>query len=326
MTDKIDIAPRTRKVSDSAVGEITDKEIHIETKSGTILVDISDTEKCSLWIFGYGSLVWKPNFEYNQQLVGSIQGFKRRFWQGNSYHRGNQKHMARVATLVPKPTNFDNNNNPEANEEYLAKIRDPVNEEEDALDYTTWGVGFKLLGKEQILAAINHLNMRETQLGGYDIVMTEFKPQIEPHDMSDGPIQAMVFMATTQNPIYLGPASSQKISQEICQASGACGTNVEYLLKLCQWQKSYCPKVRDTHLMNLESHCLYIMKELIEQQQNVRCSSPARQPSGTNWLDESWVMSYIYQRRKGSSPKCTCHANETQKPKDFFGPLGLHYV
>lgn len=324
MTDQIDIAPRTRKVSDSAVGEITEKQITIATSSGEITVDISDAEKCDLWIFGYGSLVWKPNFEYNQQLVGSIQGFKRRFWQGNSYHRGNSSRPGRVATLVPKPTT-DLNNNPELR----TKIQDPPGEEEDALDYTTWGVAFQLLGREQILAAINHLNMRETQLGGYDIVMTEFTPQMKDSGENPNPvpsIPSMVFMATTQNPIYLGPSSSMEISKEICQASGACGTNVEYLLKLCQWQKSYVPNVKDTHLTNLETHCLHIMKDVIQEQQNTRCSSPARVSSTTNWLDEQWVMSYIYMRRRGSEGlKCSCHQDHSQNPKDFFGPLGMHY-
>lgn len=324
MTDQIDIAPRTRKVSDSAVGEITDKEITIVTNSGEIVVDISDPENCDLWIFGYGSLVWKPNFEYHKRLVGSIEGFKRRFWQGNSYHRGNSKHMARVATLVPKPT-VDINNNPEK-----SKIQDPPGEEEDLNAYTTWGVAFQLLGRTQILEAINHLNMRETQLGGYDIVMTDFTPQIKDQTESDDKsvkkgIPVMIFMATTQNPIYLGPASSTKIAQEICEASGQCGTNVEYLLKLCQWQKTYCPDVTDTHLTNLETHCLYIMKDVIQEQQNIRTTSPARVSSTTNWLDEQWVMSYIYMRRKGSGLKCTCHQDESQNPKDFFGPLGMHY-
>lgn len=316
----MDIAPRSRKVSDSAVGEITESQITIATNSGEILVDISNPETCSLWIFGYGSLVWKPNFEYNQQLVGSIQGFKRRFWQGNSYHRGNSKHMARVATLVPKPTTDSNNNT-----ELKAKTQDPPGEEQDELDYTTWGVAFELRGKHQILAAINHLNMRETQLGGYDIVMTEFTPQIQDNETEPTSIPSMVFMATTQNPIYLGPASSLQIAKEICDASGTCGTNVEYLLKLCQWQKSYVPKVKDTHLTNLETHCLYIMKDVIQEQLDTRCSSPGRQSSTTNWLDEQWVMSYIHMRRRGSELKCTCHQNEAQDPKDFFGPLGMHY-
>jgi len=320
MTDQMDLAPRSRKISDSAVGEITDKKIMIDTKSETIEIDISDVENCSLWIFGYGSLVWKPNFEYHSQLVGHIKGFKRRFWQGNSYHRGTPENIGRVATLIPQPSLDDNNN-----EVLQQKIRDPEGEEADANEYTTWGVAFQLLGKKQILDAINHLNMRETQLGGYDIVMTNFYPKIDMgDDFSD--TNAMVFMATVENPIYLGPSTSMKISQEICSASGACGTNVEYLLKLCKWQKSYVPDVRDTHLTNLETHCLYLMKDLIEEQQNVRCSSPARQPSSTNWLKESWVVSYIDLRRKGSHIQCSCHQNEAQNPKDFFGKLGPHYM
>lgn len=45
----------------------------------------------SLWIFGYGSLVWKPDFKYKQSKVGYIRGYKRRFWHGDNFHRGNDK-------------------------------------------------------------------------------------------------------------------------------------------------------------------------------------------------------------------------------------------
>lgn len=48
-------------------------------------------EKRSLWIFGYGSLVWKPDFEYKRSKVGYIQGYKRRFWHGDNFHRGNDE-------------------------------------------------------------------------------------------------------------------------------------------------------------------------------------------------------------------------------------------
>lgn len=44
-----------------------------------------------VWIFGYGSLVWRPGFEFTSRKVGFIRGYSRRFWQGDTFHRGSQK-------------------------------------------------------------------------------------------------------------------------------------------------------------------------------------------------------------------------------------------
>lgn len=51
-------------------------------------------EKSSLWIFGYGSLVWKPDFAFKGRKIGYINGYKRRFWHGDDFYRGDKEKVS----------------------------------------------------------------------------------------------------------------------------------------------------------------------------------------------------------------------------------------
>lgn len=57
----------------------------------------------SVWLFGYGSLIYKADFAYIERRPATIHGWSRRLWQGSHDHRGTPEHPGRVATLVAEP-------------------------------------------------------------------------------------------------------------------------------------------------------------------------------------------------------------------------------
>ncbi|XP_028677783.1 glutathione-specific gamma-glutamylcyclotransferase 1 [Erpetoichthys calabaricus] len=184
-------------------------------------------EKSSLWIFGYGSLVWRPDFKYSRSKVGYVNGYSRRFWHGDNFHRGTDQMLGRVVTLV---------------------------EDDDAC---TWGVAYEVRGQE-IEESLKYLNIRENVMGGYETKLIEFKPRGE-----DGSVLALVYIATSDNPIYLGPASSEEIAVQIAVSSGKSGHNIEYLLRLAEFMRLSCPEVHDEHLFAIEAAALSLLSFLI---------------------------------------------------------------
>merc|ERR1711879_259261 len=168
----------------------------------------------SLWVFGYGSLCWRPGFEYGDSVIGHIKGFSRKFWQGNTTHRGTPDKPGRVATLI---------------------------EDHEAV---TYGVAFQLINE----AALDYLNNREVALGGYISHITMFIPR----DPSRMPMPVLLYVATPSNQQWLGQATPEKIANQVLECRGDKGHNVEYVLKLAEWIRDKLPEVQDEHLFRIE--------------------------------------------------------------------------
>ncbi len=54
----------------------------------------------SVWLFGYGSLIFKADFDFLERRPASIANWTRRFWQGSHDHRGTELCPGRVATVI----------------------------------------------------------------------------------------------------------------------------------------------------------------------------------------------------------------------------------
>ena len=60
-------------------------------------------DHAELWLFAYGSMLFKIDFECLEKRPAHILGWDRKFWQGSHDHRGTQSNPGRVVTLVESP-------------------------------------------------------------------------------------------------------------------------------------------------------------------------------------------------------------------------------
>ena len=53
----------------------------------------------SLWVFGYGSLIWDPGFPVAERRIGRVQGWHRSFCMRSIHHRGTVEQPGLVLAL-----------------------------------------------------------------------------------------------------------------------------------------------------------------------------------------------------------------------------------
>ena len=146
-----------------------------------------------VWVFGYGSLIWRPDIAFRERRIARVRGWARRFWQGSHDHRGVPHAPGRVVTLVPDR-----------------------GESCEGMAY--------LVDESVVEATFAGLDYREKN--GYErhAVRLEFR--------AGGACDGVVYIAPAGNPAWLGPAPDADIVAQIRRSTGPSGANIDYLREL----------------------------------------------------------------------------------------------
>lgn len=144
----------------------------------------------ALWVFGYGSLIWRPEFAVAESRIGTVRGFHRRFCLLQRRFRGSPGRPGLV----------------------LALDRGGVCK----------GVAFRLDGADAA-ATLMPVWRREMRGNGYEGRWLRV-------ETAAGPIQAVAFVANRASDRYTGRLAEAAIADRIASGCGHLGPNADYLL------------------------------------------------------------------------------------------------
>lgn len=182
------------------------------------------------WLFGYGSLIWKPPPHYVERVPGYVRGFVRRFWQSSNDHRGTPESPGRVVTLISK--------------EYWLTLDDPHPYGEDDV---TWGVAYRIdptYEKE----VRKYMDFREKN--GYTEMTVDFYPNGQTPT-----VKCSVYIGEPSNEAFVGPQNVERTAQLIATSRGPSGENKEYLFCLHDALQQLHPE-GDRHIEDLTERVL----------------------------------------------------------------------
>ncbi|MPQ58171.1 gamma-glutamylcyclotransferase [Duganella sp. FT27W] len=177
----------------------------------------------SVWLFGYGSLIYKADFPYLQRRPASIANWTRRFWQGSHDHRGTPDAPGRVVTLIEAP---------------------------GAICH-----GMAYLITPEVFA---HLDHREKD--GYLRLATPISFEDEEANNASESVLGLVYIATPDNLAFIGEASERDIAEHIARSAGPSGPNSDYLNHLAHALRELGRD--DPHVFEIERHLVELASRM----------------------------------------------------------------
>ena len=177
------LQPDLRHLTDQY--ELTEDEL--DTTFAAVMDSHHDGE--DLWVFGYGSLMWQPEFPYEERALATVHGYHRSFCVYSHIWRGTRKKPGLVLGL-------DNGG-------------------------SCRGVAYRVRA-EQATKTVEYLIRRE-------MVTRVYIPRWVTARIGPRIVRAHTYTAAHNHVQYAGKLSDETALRHILQGHGRGGTNIEYL-------------------------------------------------------------------------------------------------
>ncbi len=141
-----------------------------------------------LWLFGYGSLIWNPGFDYAERREARIHGWHRALKMWSRINRGTPEQPGLVLGLLSGGS--------------------------------CRGMAFRV-ARTQAREVLESLWAREMPTGVYD-------PRWLDCETPQGPVQALAFTLSRRSPHHTGNLSEADYRRIFAAACGRYGTTLEY--------------------------------------------------------------------------------------------------
>lgn len=153
----------------------------------TLLHAIDDEPE--IWVFGYGSLLWKPGFEFVEKRPALLYGYHRSFCILSDYYRGTAENRGLVLGLDRGGS--------------------------------CQGIAFRL-ARDGARGILDYLWDREMITSVYDL-------RVMSAHTDAGPVRCRTFVANRMHEEYAGRLPQDEIVRMIRRGVGVTGSNREYL-------------------------------------------------------------------------------------------------
>lgn len=144
-----------------------------------------------LWVFGYASLIWRPEFESAEHRPATVHGWHRALQMRSRINRGTPECPGLVFALVAGGS--------------------------------CRGMVYRI-ERERVAAELERLWLREMPTGVYD-------PKWVGSRTSQGRVNALAFTLSRASPSHTGPLDESQLLQILRAACGRYGSTLDYLVE-----------------------------------------------------------------------------------------------